>query len=298
MGYKLPSLNALRAFEATSRHQSAKLAAEELHVTPAAISHQIKALESYLELKLFKRLNRQLVLTKVGREYSEVLKRIFEQLAIETKRITRSEKNTLTISVEPSFAMYWLIPRLHHFRKKIPNIELRVISSYDIFDFKNDDIDICIRWGNGRYPGLFSTLLFRNELFPVCSPKLIEKKPIKKPNDLRFHTLLHEATTIDTLDYPEWETWLAAAKADKVDPNSGLFFETGYLLIQAAIEGQGIAFERAAFVENALQSGLLVKPFSLSVKESLGGYFCVCQKDRKEEVAIQTVIKWLKSELK
>src|SRR5579872_4071386 len=183
MSYRLPPLNALRVFEATSRLLSAKKASEELHVTPAAISHQIKLLESQLGFPLFKRLNRQLLLTEEGQRYAQVLQEIFKKLSYETEKLTHHQKNLLTLTVEPAFAMYWLIPRLDKFKKQHPHIELRISANSQVIDFKKTNIDMGIRLGSGRYIGLYSTLLFRNQLYPVCSPKLIKKLPLKKPND-------------------------------------------------------------------------------------------------------------------
>lgn len=298
MSRKLPPLNALRAFEATSRHLSAKAAADELCVTPAAISHQIKALESHLGLVLFKRLNRQLLLTDAGQRYAAVLQNVFKHLLDETQKITKSVQQHLTVSVEPSFAMYWLLPRLNKFRQAHPELELRITASYEVVDFKKDDADVAIRWGRGRYAGLTSILLFRNEVSPVCSPELLKKHPIRKPNDLQHHTLLHETAAIGHPDFPDWQKWLAAAKADKVNANSGLIFETGYLLIQAAIDGQGVALERNAFVEAAVKAGRLVRPFALSLMESNNAYYLVFPEDRQQDNKIITFLKWLKAEIK
>lgn len=298
MTYRLPPLNALRAFEATSRLKSAKEASAELHVTPAAISHQIKLLETYLGFPLFQRLNRQLLLTEMGQQYSHTLHDIFKKLAQETQKLTQKMGEQLIVSVEPAFAIYWLIPRLDKFKKQFPYIELRISSTYELIDFRKNNIDIGIRWGYGKYPTLNSTLLFRNELYPVCSPLLLKKHPIKKINDLRNHTLLHETGAITQPDYPDWSTWTKKFNASKVNPESGIYFETGYLVIQAAIEGQGIALERAALVAPSIRSEKLVKLFNASIHEMLTGYYLIFPENRISDKKIQSFKQWILSEIK
>lgn len=297
MSYRLPPLNALRVFEATSRLMSAKHAAEELHVTPAAVSHQIKLLETHLGFLLFNRVNRQLLLTDVGQRYSRTLHDIFKKLADETEKLTQNVRSQLTLSVEPAFAIYWLIPRLDKFKKQYPNIELRISSSYEVVDFRKNNIDIGIRWGQGSYSKLISTLIFRNELYPVCSPSLLKKHPVRKVNDLKNHTLLHETLSITLSDYPDWRAWVKKFNANEVNPESGLFFETGYLVIQAAIEGQGVALERAAFVEPAIQSGKLVRLFNSSIRETVNGYYLVFPENRIADQKIQSFKNWLIGEV-
>lgn len=298
MSYRLPPLNALRVFEATSRLLSAKQAAEELHVTPAAVSHQIKLLENYLGSPLFHRANRQLFLTEFGQRYARVLQEIFKRLADENEKMTQNSRSKLTISAEPAFAIYWLIPRINQFKKLFPNIELRISSTYDVVDLKKNHIDIGIRWGNGKYPGLNSFLLFHNELYPVCSPILLKKNPIKKPNDLKRHVLLHETASIALPDYPDWQGWIKRFNANEVNPESGLYFETGYLVIQAAIEGQGIALERAALVESAIKNKKLIKLFNKSMQETANGYYLVFSQDRISDEKIKAFKHWMMSEIK
>ncbi len=298
MSERLPPLNALKVFESVSRLLSAKKASEELHVTPAAVSHQIKLLESQLGLPLFKRLNRRLLLTEAGQQYSSALQEIFKQLSEETRKLRQNLRSLLTISVEPAFAIYWLIPRLDKFKKEFPNIELRISASYELVDFKKSDIDIGIRWGNGKYLGLNSTLIFQNEVFPVCSPALLKKHPIKEPNDLKHFTLLHETGAIAHPDYPDWRTWTKAVGATEVNPESGLYFETGYLLIQAAMEGQGIALERSDFVKPAIEAGKLLRLFDVSIHEPTNGYYLVFPENRIHDNKIISFLTWLKSEIK
>jgi LysR family glycine cleavage system transcriptional activator len=296
MTYRLPPLNALRVFEAVSRLMSGKAASEELHVTPAAVSHQIKLLETYLGFPLFNRINRQLLLTDMGQRYARTLHELFQKLSNETEKLTQNIRTQLTLSVEPAFAIYWLIPRLDKFKKQFPHIELRISSSYELIDLRKNNIDVGIRWGRGNYPKLNSTLIFRNELYPVCSPILLKKHPIKNVNDLKNHTLLHETATLTIPDYPDWTSWLKKFNANKVNPESGLYFETGYLVIQAAIEGQGVALERAELVKPAIQTGKLVRLFNSSMREKNHGYFLVFPENRISDQKIQAFKKWLINE--
>jgi LysR family transcriptional regulator, glycine cleavage system transcriptional activator len=295
MAQRFPPLNALRAFEATSRLFSAKRAAAELHVTPAAISHQIKLLESHLGLALFRRINRRLILTEAGQRYAAVLHELFEKLAKETQALTKNLRNQLTISVEPAFAIYWLLPRIEDFKKQYPQIELRIAASYETVDLLNSDVNIGIRWGKGQYPGLCSILLFRNKLYPVCSPDLLTRIPIRRPADLKLHTLLHETTAIAQPDYPDWRDWLRKAKVDSiVNAEAGLYFETGYLVIQAAINGQGVALERDALVKPAIKAGKLVKLFNTSITETANGYYLVFPKNAPNN----PFINWIKCQIR
>jgi LysR family glycine cleavage system transcriptional activator len=296
---KLPPLSALRAFEATARHMSAKRAAAELHVTPAAVSHQIKALETFHGVKLFKRLNRQLLLTDKGQKYAVFLTDIFKKLYEESIKITQQKIKNISITVEPAFAIYWLIPRIEKFKKKFKNIEFRISASFELIDLKKENMDVGIRWGNGKYPGLTSHLLFHNKIYPVCSPALIKKHAIRKPNDLKYHTLLHETAAIaQSDDYPDWRTWVKEVKANEVNPEIGLYFETGYLLIQAAIDGQGIALERDALVNPAIKSGKLIKLFKHVITETLNGYYVVYPQERAIDPNILSFVNWLRDEVK
>lgn len=295
MNQRLPPLNAIRAFEATSRLSSAKLAAAELHVTPAAISHQLKLLESHLGFLLFKRSNRQLTLTEAGQRYAAVLHKLFQQLTEETRKLTQSSRSVLMITAEPAFAIYWLIPRINQFKTLHPEIELRISASYETVDLHTSDIDMGIRWGKGQYPGLCSTLLFRNRLYPVCSPTILKRKRLKHPNDLKNYTLLHETTAIAQPDYPDWRDWLHQAGATAVNPAAGLYFETGYLVIQAALDGQGIALERHHLVNSAIKAGKLIQLFDLSISETVCGYYLVFPDHRKNDPKIHAFLKWMKT---
>ncbi len=299
MKQRLPPLNTLRVFEATARLLSAKDAAEELHVTPAAVSHQIKQLEEHLEIKLFVRRNRRLILTEEGQRYSIFLQELFKTLVDETNKVTKKTKSYITVSVEPAFALHWLIPRIPDFRNNHPHIDLRISASYDLIDFKSSDMDVAIRWGKGQYPGLRSELLFQNEVFPICHPSVLKPEfPIQTPNDLKHYTLLHERMVHNyKMKYPTWKTWTKAANAMEVDANSGLFFENGILLIQALMYGQGIALERGAFFEKTIQSGQLIRIFDFGIKECCGGYYVAYPEAHLKNKNVEVFLAWLNGQI-
>ena len=248
---RLPSLNALRAFAVAGQHLSFTKAATELHVTQAAISHQIKTLEDQLGIKLFRRAPRGLMLTEAGQAY-----------------LPSDAGGILTVSVLPSFAARWLVPRLRRFRRAHPDIDLRVAAEDRLTEFERDGVDVAIRYGAGNYAGLHTTAIFGESFFPVCSPDLtLGSKPLREPADLRHHTLLHDDVRMD------WPMWLlAAGVADEVDANRGQSFNDSSLLLQAAADGQGVALGRSTLVADDLEAGRLVKPFSISLPSHYGYY--------------------------
>ena len=291
MARRLPPLNAVRAFEAAARHLSFTKAAKELHVTQAAISHQVKALEAYLGLKLFRRLNRALVLTEEGQTYLPPVKRIFDHLYDATRRLTENEaRGKLTVSVIPSLAARWLVPRLGRFREAQPDIDVRVAPSGHLVDFAREDVDLGIRYGRGRYPGLRVERLMTEDILPVCSPALLEgSRPLKRPSDLRHHTLLHDE------GHAEWRTWLLAAGVDDVDATRGTVFTDSGMLIQAAAAGQGVALARGALAADYLASGRLVRPFDFNLPAEFA-YYIVCPEATADQPKVVAFREWLLQE--
>ena len=291
MARRLPPLNAVRAFEAAARHLSFTEAAEELHVTQAAISHQVKSLETYLGLKLFRRLNRALVLTDEGQSYLPPVRRIFDQLYEATNRLSDHDaRGKLTISVLPSFAARWLVPRLGRFIAAHPEIDVRIAPSADLVNFAREDVDVGIRYGRGRYPGLRVDRLMTEDIFPVCSPALLRgPTPLKKPKDLKAHILLHDD------DHGDWRTWLLAANAEAVDPTRGPVFTDSSMLIQAAVAGHGVALARGALVADDLGSGHLVRPFELSLPVEFA-YYLVCPESIAGRPKVVAFREWLLQE--
>jgi LysR family glycine cleavage system transcriptional activator len=292
MGRRLPPLNAVRAFEAAARHLSFTKAAEELNVTQAAVSHQVKALEERLQVPLFRRLNRGLVLTGAGASYLRELEDILDRLEQATQRLRASEATgVLTVSTSTSFAAKWLVPRLQRFRERRPDIDVRIDADDALTDFRRDDVDLAIRYGRGTYPGLSSVLLLQDIVFPVCSPKLLEgPHPLREPSDLKHHTLLHDKDVVE-----DWLTWLRTAGVTGVDPARGPTFSHSAMLIEAAIAGQGVALGRRSMVARDLREGRLVQPFPLSL-EAQFCYWIVCPESNAEKPKIAEFRTWLLEE--
>ena len=260
MRRRLPPLNALRAFEAAARHLSFTKGAAELYVTQAAVSHQVKALEEHLGVRLFKRLDRALALTREGEALFVVVRDAFDRLDQAAARLMGGggERETLVVTSLPSFAARWLVPRLGRFGRAYPHIDVRLEPSIELADFERDQVDVAIRYGRGHYPGLSSEWLLDEELFPVCSPALLEgPKPLRAPEDLRHHTLLHAESE-------DWEMWLRPMGVEGVDAARGPVFQDSSMLLQAAVAGQGVALGRSVLAAEDLAAGRLVRPFSLS----------------------------------
>ncbi len=291
MTYPLLSLNALRAFEATARRLSFKEAARELFVTPGAVSQQVKALEEGLNVQLIRRLTRAIELTEAGHTLLAGLREPFQRISDAVESLAeRDSTGPLILSVLPSFAAKWLVPRLGRFQTAHPEIDLRISATNHSVDFTREDADAAIRHGLGKYPGLRSDWLLSGELFPVCSPKLLEgPRPLKKPEDLRHHTLLH-ATPGN-----EWSLWLRAQGAEGVDAARGPHFSDDALMLEAALEGQGVAISRGPLVAGDLADGSLVRPFQLTIPEELA-YYLVCPEATAGRPKIGAFRTWLLAE--
>ena len=291
---QLPPLNALRAFEAAARHLSFREAALELNVTPAAISHQIKALEETLGTALFQRLNREVRLTDAGRACLPGLRDGFDRIADAVDRVRRSSSGgLLTISAAPSIAAKWLLPRIDKFRARHPDIDVRLDASTAVADFVRDDVHVALRYGPGRYPGLYSELLMRTEVFPVCAPALVRgAKVLKTPSDLRHHTLIHEDMPNLDPSCPDWEMWLRAARVDRIDPTRGLRFTSGPMLVDAAIGGRGVALAKNVIVADDLAEGRLVRPFGENIPVQFAFYF-VCPPSAFETPKVKAFHRWI-----
>lgn len=296
MARRLPPLNAIRAFEAAARHLSFTKAAEELFVTQAAVSHQIKALEAALGLQLFRRFNRRLMLTDAGQAYLPPLREALDGIAAATERLRAAEQTgSLKVSVLPSFAAKWLLPRLSRFRDRHPEIDVLVSASNALVDFAREEADIAIRYGFGRYPGLEVEFLMGDRIFPVCSPKLLETgPPLRGPANLRHHTLLHDADALAT-ESESWRVWLEAAGVSGVDPSRGPGFSDSSMLLQAAVDGQGVALGRSALAALDLEAGRLVQPFGPSIPSNLS-YFIVTPRGAGERPKVRLFHDWLLEE--
>ena len=297
MARHIAPLNALRAFEAAARHLSFTRAAEELHVTPAAISHQIKALEEYCGAPLFRRLTRALLLTDDGQRVLPLLRDGFDLLAEASQRLSAStDDTTLTVSAAPSIAGKWLVTRLERFRTAYPDIDVRLDAANQLTDFARDGVDLVIRYGGGNYPGLHVEPLFRTAVFPVCSPELAAgPRPLRKPEDLAGHTLLHVDWTFQDVTWPNWRMWLLAAGVDAVDAERGPKFNDAGMVLQTAIAGQGVALATDILAADDLAAGRLVRPFDLTVADEFG-YFTVCPKEKAETRKVALFRAWLQEE--
>ncbi len=268
MPRQLPPLNALRAFEAAARHLSFTRAADELNVTQAAVSHQIKSLEAHLGLVLFQRRNRRLVLTEPGQSLLPAFGEAFDRLDAAIRAVKRQDQaGMLTVATMDSIAAVWLMPKLRDFRDRHPGIDVRLATSDETVDYDSMGIDIGIRYGRGDWPGLRVEKMMAEEVFPVCAPALLEDGPsLKVPADLRRHTLIHE----DLIE--DWPMWLAAAGVSDIDPRRGPGFALGNHVLQAAIAGDGVALGRSVLVADALEQGTLVKPFDLALPATYAYY--------------------------
>ena len=297
MPRRIAPLNALRAFEAAARHLSFTKAAEELHVTPAAISHQIKSLEDYCGAPLFRRLTRSLLLTDQGQAALPVLREGFDMLAAASQQMARTlDDHVLTVSAAPSIAAKWLVTRLEGFRRKQPDIDVRLDTTDRLTDFDRDGVDMVIRYGGGNYPGLHVERLFQTTVFPVCSPELLNgPRPLNKPDDLAGHTLLHVDWSSQDVTWPVWRMWLLAAGVDGVDADRGPRFNDAGLILQTAIAGQGVALAADVLAADDLAAGRLVRPFELSVPVDFG-YHIVFPREKAEIPKIKAFAAWLHEE--
>ena len=284
-------MNGLKVFEAAARHESFTRAAEELCVTQGAVSHQVKALEAELGLKLFNREPQRLVITENGRDYLVVVRDALDRIAAGTDHLLqRQSEGVLTISTSPNFASKWLVHRLGRFAEVHPTIDLRVSATLHHVDFAREDVDVAIRHGDGTAPGLDVTQLCNEELFPVCSPKFMHgQHALRRPADLTRHTLLHLNHRQD------WSKWFDAAGVKTADLSRGPILNQASMIIDAAVDGQGIALARTGLAAQDLICGRLVQPFSLTLPVSYA-YWIVCPKATAKLPKITTFRDWLVAE--
>jgi LysR family glycine cleavage system transcriptional activator len=296
MRRRLPPLNSLRAFEVVSRHGSFRAAAEELHVTAAAVSQQVKTLENHLGRKLLRRSSGGYSLTPDALAGLPQLRDGFDQLSAAVATMASGGQRLLTVSAVPSLAAEWLVPRLHRFRKQYPALDVLLHASEELVDFEHSRVDLGIRYGTGSYPGLASERLFVDEIFPVYSPRMLDgRAPLKKPGDLRGQPLIHTDWTPDRGHWPGWTDWLRAAGVTGIDVTKGLRSSDGALVIQAAIGGQGVALGSKALVLEHLAAGRLIRPFELSLVTDFA-YYVVCAKSRADEPDLRAIRTWLMAE--
>ncbi len=289
MARRLPSLNALRAFEAAARHVSFTLAAAELNVTHAAISRHIRELEAWLGIALFERTGRGVILTPDGAAYGRDLTPAFDRLAEATSRhAVRRPTPRLSVSAEPSFATLWLLPRLGAFAAAHPEVDLVLNPSEILVDFSRDGVDLAIRSGTGPWPGAIAVKLLDSDLFPVCCPDLLKDGAFATVKAMAGATLLHDDTK------QVWGEWLAAAGFVATMPTKGPILG-GYLAISAAENGQGFALADLVTAADGLLDGRLVRPFETSIRR--GAYWFARPETVPESPAAQAFCQWLRQEL-
>ena len=294
MKRRLPSLNALRAFEAVARHLSMTKAAEELSVTPAAVSRQVKTLEGYLGVTLFRRANKALFLTDAGQACVPALTRGFDLLAAAIRDLgVFDARRPLTVSVTPSFGAQWLVPRLDRFRARHPTFDVRIDASTRLVDFRHDDVDLAVRYGPGGRPGLRADRLMSEEIFPMCSPRLVERAgPLDSPEALRDHPLIHVDNAQLDEAWPDWETWLITAGVRGMDARRGPRFTQPGMALQAAREGLGIALCGSVLAADDLRAGRLVQPFDLSFPVNFA-YHVICPESTADRPRVVAFRDWI-----
>jgi LysR family glycine cleavage system transcriptional activator len=278
----------LRAFEASSRHLSFTRAAEELFVTQAAISHQIKALEEFLGIKLFMRKNRSLLLTEEGQSYHIEIKDVFNSIHEATERLlARGEKGAITVSLQASFAIQWLVPRLNAFNLLHPEIDVRIQAVDQPESSLTEDVDVAIYYGRGRWANIHADKLHTEYLIPVCSPLLVDgNKPLEAIEDLANHTLLHDTSRKD------WKRWFKHVGKKGGNVNHGPIFSHSAMVVQAAVHGQGVALAHSVLAKPDIDSGRLVCPFN-EILISKNSYYVVCREHQVDVGKIAAFRDWM-----
>jgi LysR family glycine cleavage system transcriptional activator len=288
MEHQLPPLNALRAFEATARHLSVKNAADELCVTPGAVSQLVKTLELHLGVQLFRRVNRGVFLTDAGQAYLPPVRNAFRQISDATQKVAvPAETGLLTVSATPFFASAWLVPRLKSFQDAHPDIDLQVLTSNALADFSRDGVDVAIRHGMGQYPGLASQRVLTVEMVPVAAPALVVEygKP-KKPADLLQWPRVNDA------DRKGWRLWFEAQGIEDAGPARGPSFDDAGLLLQAVLAGQGAALLPAAMMAPEIARGRLVQLSKATWLEDFA-YYLVCPEGSRDRPKVAAFRDWL-----
>ncbi len=291
-------LNGLRAFEAAARHMSFAAAAEELCVTPAAVSHQIKALEKKIGLQLFVRRNRAVELSPSGVQLAAPLTELFAEMSRLITEVSGGDVASLQVSAMPSFAAKWLAPRLARFTIRHPDCHVRLEGADRLIDFRRDSVDIGIRYGRGDYEGLHVERLADVEAFPVVDPAFARahQKELRTPAGLLRLPLLHDEAALIAAGLPNWHRWLETAGVDYAPAAPGLVFESVHMAIEAALAGQGLALGLSPLVDDDLRAGRLIRPFDLALKSPFS-FWLVCRRNRANATRIRQFREWMQSEL-
>lgn len=291
--HRLPPLNPLRAFEAAGRLNNIRRAADELSVTPGAISRQVRTLEEALGVQLFHREPRSVVLTAEGEQYLNEISKHLEGIRSATQKITGGKSfDIIRIQAYTTFAMKWLIPRLSSFHEQNKQIEVRLTASLANVDFDRENIDGAVRLGDGEWPGVISERLLDNVLLPVCSHSFKKSRSIKNLEDLRHQPLLHTLARPD-----DWNFWLTAAGLSDVPAYEGAKYASSALACQAALEGHGVAMAQEAIIADDLRSGRLVCPVSFKLDRKDFTYYFIYPPNRLRNPAFRCFKDWLKEEI-
>ena len=292
MSKRLPPLNALKVFEVAARRLNFTRAAEELHVTNAAVSHQIKLLEDFLGLDLFQRSNNVLKLTEAGERYLPRIREGFKTFQQATDALLNDNNILLRVGVPPSFGSKWLVPRLYRFLNRHPQVRVEIVSE---LDRSYRDCDISIDFRRTQFADFRIEPFIMTEVFPVCSPAIA--KTLHAPSDLNKQTLLHEVSAMNDPDYPSWQSWFSTLGMNDKDARKGPLFTLALMALQAAIDGQGVALGQALLVEYDIAAGRLVRPFNVETPLRLD-YYLIYAADMKENAAFQAFHQWLQSEVR
>jgi LysR family glycine cleavage system transcriptional activator len=293
---RLPPLNALRAFEAAARHLNFSRAADELSVTPGAVSQQIQNLEDYVGVSLFKRTPKGLLLTDAAQMALPALREAFDRLAEAASLLTAAvDGRRLTLTAPPSFAAKWLVPRLKRFEEAYPQIDVWLSADMDIVDFAAGEVDLAIRYGGGRYPGLELQRLLSETVIPVVSPELLAQNPVDRPEDLAHHTLLHDGSPNADESCPDWSMWLAARGVRGVDGTRGPRFNQSSLVIEAAMGGRGVALAKRILAQDDVDAGRLVVPMQITTAVDFA-YYLVHPKAKGRLPQVKAFVGWITAE--
>jgi LysR family glycine cleavage system transcriptional activator len=293
---RLPPLNALRAFEAAARHLNFSRAADELAVTPGAVSQQIQNLEDYVGAALFKRTPKGLLLTDAAQTALPALREAFDRLAEAASLLTAAvDGRRLTVTVAPSFAAKWLVPRLGQFEAQHPQVDVWLSAGMEVVDFASGEIDLAIRYGTGRYPGLEVIKLMSETVIPVASPDFLAANPLETPADLARHILLHDGSPDADESCPDWAMWLTARGVKGVDGMRGPRFNQSSLVIEAAVGGRGVALAKRALAQADLDAGRLVAPLQITTSVDFA-YYVVHPKAKGRLPQVKAFVSWITAE--
>ncbi len=295
-----PGTRTLRTLAAAGRHLNFTRAAEELGLTPAAVSFQIKEIEEQLGCELFVRTGRTLALSPAGTILCAAAEEAIDSMNRAMSRIARQKRDArqLKVTVDPQFATKWLMRHILEFRRRHPDIDVRFDVSYDLRDFELDDVDVAIRFGTGQYEGCTTDQLFSNVITPICSPRLVTgDRPIREPADLLNHTLAQIKWSGHGITWPTWANWMAAAGIQDFDDDNTLIFEKSSDAIEAAMTGAVVALADFSMVAVDLSEGRLVQPFALGIKVPPQiGYYLVYPKAEKQSRQLECFREWILEE--